>query len=446
VNRPYDEAYEDSGAPRPHYAQLLDALDDPAAAVAEVKRRLWERGVRFGTAPDDAVHMDPVPRILTEPEWSELQAGIGQRVLAMEAFVADVYGEGRVFGSGVIAREDVEASPHYEPVMRGASPRRWVSFAGLDVVRCEDGRFRVIEDQLRMPSGIAYTVAMRDALRDLLGVDPPQPELSLVFGELALALRDAAPAGVDEPRMVILSEGPSSAWWEHERLARELCAPVVTLADLEQRDGRLVAWIDGRPRAVDLVYLRTAEDHYRDEHGSPTAIGEALLGPVAAGTIAVVNAPGSGIADDKLVHSHVDELIRLYLDQEALLPSIPSRAVGPDDELDDLVVKPRGQMGGQDVVIWRDADEQMRERVRAQVAAEPGGWIGQELVQLSVHPTVVDGRLEPRHVDLRPYALVSDDGVRVLPAATSRVALQEGSMIVNSAQGGGAKDTWVPGP
>jgi uncharacterized circularly permuted ATP-grasp superfamily protein len=447
VSRPYDEAYEDSGAPRPHYARVLDALDDPGATAAEVRRRLRERGVRFGSAPDDAVHMDPLPRILTEPEWSELQAGIGQRLLAMEALVADVYGEGRVFESGVLARDEVEASPHYEPVMRGASPRRWVSFGGLDVVRCEDGRFRVIEDQLRMPSGIAYTVAMRDALRDLLGVDPPQPDLSLVFGELALALRDAAPAGVDEPHTVILSEGPSaSAWWEHERLARELCAPLVTLADLEQRDGRLVAWIDGRPRAVDLVYLRTAEDHYRDERGSPTAIGEALLGPAAAGTVAVVNAPGSGIADDKLVHGHVDELIRLYLDQEALLPSIPSRVVGADDELDDLVVKPRGEMGGKDVVIWRDADDETRERVRAQVAAEPGGWIGQELVQLSVHPTVVDGRLEPRHVDLRPYALLSDDGVRVLPAATSRVALQEGSMIVNSAQGGGAKDTWVPGP
>jgi uncharacterized circularly permuted ATP-grasp superfamily protein len=245
---------------------------------------------------------------------------------------------------------------------------------------------------------------------------------------------------------VLLSEGPTaSGWWEHQRLARELCAPVVTLGDLEQRDGRLVAWIDGRPRAVDLVYMRTAGDRFTEPDGSPTAIGEALLAPAAAGTVAVVNAPGAGIADDKLVHGHVDELIRFYLDQEALLPSIPSRVVGPDDELDDLVVKPRGEMGGEDVVIWRDADEQTRGRVRERIAAEPGAWIGQELVKLSVHPTVVDGRLEPRHVDLRPYALLSDAGVRVLPAATSRVALEEGSMIVNSAQGGGAKDTWVPG-
>jgi carboxylate-amine ligase len=297
-----------------------------------------------------------------------------------------------------------------------------------------------------MPSGIAYVVAMRETLREVLGVEPPQADLSLVFGELALALRDAAPPGVDEPRMVLLSEGRSAAaWWEHQQLARELCAPLVRLGDLEQRDGRLVAWIDGRPRGVDVVYMRTAEDRFTEADGSPTAIGEALLAPAAAGTVAVVNAPGSGIADDKLVHGHVDELIRFYLDQEPLLPSIPSRVIGPDDALDDLVVKPRGEMGGEGVVIWRDADEETRERVCAQIAAEPGGWIGQELVQLSLHPTVVDGRLAPRHVDLRPYALLSDGGVRVLPAATSRVALEEGSMIVNSAQGGGAKDTWVPG-
>ena len=169
-------------------------------------------------------------------------------------------------------------------------------------------------------------MATRDTLRDVLGVDPPQADLSAVFGDLALALRDAAPSEGQEPRMVILSEGPSAAgWWEHERLARELCAPLVTLADLEQRDGRLVAWIDGRTRGVDVVYLRTDEDRFRDADGTPTAVGEALLGPAAAGTLAVVNAPGSGIADDKLVHAHVDELVRLYLDQEPLLPSIPSR-------------------------------------------------------------------------------------------------------------------------
>jgi uncharacterized circularly permuted ATP-grasp superfamily protein len=443
---PYDEAFDEHGAPRPQYAPLLAALERPGAVADEVKRRLRARGVSFGAAPDGVFALDPVPRILTDPEWSELQAGIAQRLLALEALVADVYGEGRVFEAGVLMREEVEASLHYEPAMKGATPRRWVSFAGLDVVRCPDGRFRVIEDQVRMPAGMAYAVAARETLRDVLGVEPPQPDLSLAFGELALALRDAAPPGVDEPRTVILSEGPSAAgWWEHERLARELCAPVVTLADLEQRDGRLVAWIDGLPRPIDVVYLRTAEDRFTGPDGSATAIGEALLAPAAAGTLAVVNAPGSGIADDKLVHARVDELVRLYLGQEPLLPSVPSRPVGPGDALDELVVKPRGEMGGEGVVIWRDADGNTRERVRAEIAADPGGWIGQELVQLSVHPTVVEGRLEPRHVDLRPYALLSGEGVRVLPLAISRVATERGSMIVNSGQGGGAKDTWVPG-
>ena len=442
--QPYDEAYDDAGAPRHHYAELLDAVGDPGALRDEALRRLEARGVTFGGG--EVARFDPVPRVLTEPEWSELQAGIGQRLRALEAFAGDVYGEGRVFEEGVVTREEVESSPLYEPAMRGAAPRRWVAFAGLDVIRCEDGRFRVIEDQLRMPSGVAYAVAWRETLGDLLEVDAPQPDLSLVYGELALALQDAAPAGADEPRMVILSEGPDApAFWEHERLARELCAPVVTLDDLEHRGGRVVAWLDGRPRAVDVVYLRTDEDRFTGDDGTRTAIGEALLEPVAAGKVAVVNAPGSGVADDKLIGGRVDDLVRLYLGEEPLLPSVPSRAIGPDDELEDLVVKPRGEMGGEGVVIWRDADEETRERVRARIAAEPGGWIGQELVQLSVHPTVIDGRLEPRHVDLRPYGLLSDDGVRVLPAASSRVALERGSMVVNSGQGGGAKDTWIPG-
>jgi uncharacterized circularly permuted ATP-grasp superfamily protein len=442
---PYDEAYDERGEPRPQYAELLAVLDDPGALLAELRRRLGARGVTFGDDGEPA-RVDPVPRVITEPEWSELEAGIAQRLRALEAFVSDVYGEGRVFEAGVVSRADVEDSPHYEPAMRGAAPRRWISFAGLDLIRCEDGRFRAIEDQLRMASGLAYAIAARETLRELLPVAPPQQDLSLAFAELALALRDAAPAGVDEPRTVVLTEGPAAgAFWEHERLARELCAPLVTLDDLEQRNGRVVAWIDGRPRGVDVVYIRTGEDRFTAEDGSLTAAGEALLEPAAAGRVAVVNAPGSGIADDKLVHTHVDELVRLYLDQEPLVPSVPSRVVGPDDELDDLVVNPRGEMGGEDVVIWRDADDKTRERVRERIAAEPGAWIGQQLVQLSVHPTVADGRLEPRHVDLRPYALLSDAGVRVLPVATSRVALERGSMVVNSGQGGGAKDTWVLG-
>jgi uncharacterized circularly permuted ATP-grasp superfamily protein len=305
------------------------------------------------------------------------------------------------------------------------------------VVRCVDGRFRVIEDQVRMASGIAYAVAGRETLRDLLAVEAPRSDLTLVYGELALALRDASPAA--EPRMVLLSDGPTAAaWWEHAVLARELCAPVVTLGDLELRDGRVVAWIDGQPRAVDVVYLRSGEDRF-----SGTAL-ELLIEPCRRGTVTVVNAPGAGVADDKLVHPHVDDLVRFFLGEEPRLPSIRSLPAAEIDDLEDFVVKPRGEMGGEDVVIWRDADESTRRRLREQIADEPQRFVAQELVTLSVHPTVCDGRLEPRHVDLRPYAVVGADGVRVLPAAISRVALERDSMVVNSGRGGGAKDTWVP--
>jgi uncharacterized circularly permuted ATP-grasp superfamily protein len=430
---PYDEAYEQDGRPRPHYEALLNALADPAQLAERVEERLRGRGVAFG---DGIFGLDPVPRLLTAQEWSELQVGIAQRVRALDAFVADVYGEQRSLEQGVIPRSVVESSPHYEPALLGAQVSRWVAFAGLDVVRCPDGRFRVIEDQVRMPSGMAYAVSARETLRDLLAVAPPRTDLSFAYGELALALQDTSAAA--DPRVVLLSDGPeAAAWWEHSVLARELCAPVVRLPDLELRDGRVVAWLDGRPRAVDVIYHRTGEDRFT---GTPL---ELLVEPSARGALSVVNAPGAGVADDKLVHPYVDDLVRFFLGEEALLPSIPARPAAEVDDLDGFVVKPRGEMGGEDVVIWSDADRDTRERLRSAIELEPGAFIAQELVPLSVHPTVCGGRLEPRHVDFRPYAVLDSGGVRVLPGGLSRVALQRGSMVVNSARGGGAKDTWV---
>jgi uncharacterized circularly permuted ATP-grasp superfamily protein len=423
VARPWDEAYEEGGAPRAHYAELLGALEDPGALAGAVKERVRGRGVTFGAAPDGLFALDPVPRLLTDAEWSELQAGIGQRLRALEAFLADVYGEGRVLAEGVVPREAVEGSSHYEPSMRGAPVKRWIAFAGLDVVRRPDGRFAVIEDQVRMASGVAYAVVAREVLRELLPIPPPPADLDAVYEELALALRDVSPLA--EPRTVLLCEGPAAAaWWEHSLLAGELRARAVTLADLE---------LD----AVDVVYLRTEEDRFG---GTPL---EVLLEPCREGRLAVVNAPGSGVADDKLVHAYVDELVRFYLGEEVLLPSVPSRPAGELPDLAGHVVKPRGEMGGEDVVLWDEADAQTRRRVREAVEREPFAFVAQELVPLSVHPTVCDGALAPRHVDFRPYAVVNDRGVHVMPGGISRVALEEGSMVVNSGQGGGAKDTWV---
>jgi uncharacterized circularly permuted ATP-grasp superfamily protein len=435
---PYDEAYLEDGEPRAHYAELLAGLGDPARLAADVKAELRARGVSFGSASDGLFALDPVPRLLTGDEWSELQAGVVQRLRTLDALVADVYGDGRALDAGVVPRAAVERSPHYEPAMRGAPVARWVSFAGVDVIRGPDGRFRAIEDQVRMPSGMAYAVAAREALRAVLGVEAPDDDLTLAYGELARALRDAAPPGIDEPRVVLLCEGPSAAaWWEHELLSRELSAPAVTFRDLELRDGGVVAWIDGRARGVDVIYQRTDEDRFS---GTPL---ELLLEPCRNGRLSVVNAPGAGVADDKLVHAHFDDLVRFFLDEEPLLPSVPSRPAAELDELSGWVVKPRGEMGGEDVVLWDHADEDTQWRTRDAIAEDPDAFIAQEQVTLSVAPTVCDGRLAPRHVDFRPYGVLSDDGVRLLPGGVSRVALIEGSMVVNSSQGGGAKDTWV---
>ncbi len=441
--RPYDEAFDERGEPRPLYSELLAQLGDPGALAARTRAVLRGRGVTFDAAPDGIFALDPIPRLLGADEWSGLRRGIEQRLRALEEFLRDVYSDGRILEAGVVPRAVVESSPHFEPSMRGAPVRRWISVAGLDVVRDPDGRFLVLEDQVRMPAGLAYAVVARETLRELLPVAPPQADHSTVFGELALALRDAAPEGVDEPSAVLLCEGRSAAgWWEHERLARELCAPAVTLADLDHRDGRLVAWIDGRTRAVDVIYHRTDEDRF-----SGTALGAALLEPCRTGTLACVNAIGSGLADDKLVHAYVEEMIRFYLGEEPLLSSLASYALdkpGVLDRLGELVIKPRGEMGGEGVVIWRDASAATRDRERARIERDPQGFVAQELVTLSVHPTVCDEGLEPRHVDLRPYAVVDDAGVHLLPGGLSRVALEPGSMIVNSGQGGGVKDTWAP--
>jgi uncharacterized circularly permuted ATP-grasp superfamily protein len=353
----------------------------------------------------------------------------------------------------VVPRRAVEDSPHYEPAMRGTPVRRWIGFMGLDVVRSPDGRFAVIEDQVRMPSGLAYAVAARETLGDLLPLRPPQADLSEAYDDLASVLREAAPPGApDEPRMVLLCEGrEAAAWWEHDLLGRALGAPAVTLADVERRGNRLTAWIDGRPQGVDVVYQRTDEDRFTGPDGRLTAVGEALLEPCRAGTLACVNAPGSGVADDKVVHAHVDRLVRELLGEEPLLPSVPSFDLGVEEDretslerLESLVIKPRGEMGGEDVVLWREAGEDTRRATLAALEREPAGWVAQELVTLSVHPTVCGAALEPRHVDLRPYVLASGRGVAVA-GALSRVALEKGSMLVNSGKGGGAKDTWLGG-
>lgn len=443
-----DEAFAASGAPRPEYRELLAWLDrvDVAALGERLKRRLRERGVTFGASADGLFALDPVPRLITPAEWEQLTAGISQRLRALELFARDIYSHRAVVNAGVLPAHVLAAAPHVEPGPE--QTKRWISIAGLDLVRGPDGRFRVLEDQIRMPSGLAYAVAAREALPELLDCEVPPLD---VWNKLGAALRDAARDDVDDPTVVVLSEGPGdAAWYEHERIGREIGAPVVTLSDLEQRRGQLVARLPGGPLAVDVVYQRTEEDRFTDDEGRPTALGEALLEPCRSGRLVCVNAPGSALCDDKVVHAYVPEMIRFYMGEEPLLESVRSYDLADAEErekalgrLDELVVKPRGEMGGKGVVIWSDADYDLRQRTLEAVKRSPEDYVAQERITLSTHPTLCDGRLEPRHVDLRPYVLVTDDGPWVVPGGLTRVALEKGSLIVNSGRGGGAKDTWI---
>ena len=452
----YDEAFEAAGRPRPHYLPLLETLaeSDLGLLEPELKWRLRKGEVTFDASPDGLFALDLVPRLLTAREWDTIRAGVVQRARALDSFAADVYADRAIVAAEILPERVIEGSAHYEPAMRYAPPpRAYVSVVGFDLVRKPDGEFVVLEDQIRMPSGLGYALAAREVLPGALGVPPPPSEdVWAIMGRLGETLRAIAPEGREDPTVVVLSSGPDAAgWYEHERIARELGVPVVTLDQLEGGDDdELQAEVNGRSTRIDVVYQRTDEDRFTNEEGEPTALGAALLGPCRSGKVACVNAPGSGIGDDKLVHAYVEEMVRFYLDEVPVLGSVETYDLGiPENReaalgrMDDLVFKPRGEMGGEGVVVWSEADVDERAEVRRALENHPEDRIAQRRVQLSCHPTLREGRLRPRRVDLRPYVIrVAVEREHVVPGL-SRVALDEGSLIVNSSRGGGVKDTWL---
>jgi uncharacterized circularly permuted ATP-grasp superfamily protein len=431
------------------------APSDLDATPAAVQATLAERGVAFGSGDDASPFVvDPVPRVIEADEWALLRPALAQRAQALAAFVADVYGERSIVSAGVLPARVIETAEYLEPDLEGLPPASpgWV--AGLDLVRGEDGRLRVLEDNFRTPSGIAYAIAAREAIDPHLPVDPPANRLDPmpVFTLLADALRGSAPPAVERPNVVLVSDGPSnSAWYEHRTIASRLGLPIVLPQDLSLGDGRLWARIEGRGvEAVDVVYRRTDEDRLRTPEGDPTWLAELLLEPLRSGSVAVVNPLGAGIADDKLAHAYVEDMIRFYRDEEPLIESVRTYDLCEErvfecvmPRLDELVVKPRGGHGGEGVVVCPHATAADRDRVRRRVAEHPDRYVAQEVVQISTQPTVCDGRLEQRHVDLRPFVVGSGGSAVTAPVALTRVAFDEGSLVVSSSQNGGGKDTWL---
>ena len=462
----YDEMFQPGGAAREHSGRLYDALlrlsNDELNGIQErVTRSFANEGISFtvygeSEAEERIIPVDCVPRIIPGSEWKQLEAGLAQRLNALNRFLDDIYGAGRIVSDGVVPGDIVYGCPQYRVQMRSvqAPDGCWVAICGTDLVRTNDG-FLVLEDNLRVPSGVSYMIANRMAIKAGLrrlyrscrvrGVE----HYGKLLGE---TLRELAPDGRTEPVIALLTPGVyNSAFYEHVFLAREIGAALVEGRDLLVKDGFVYMRTTTGLRRVDVIYRRVDDDFLDPLVFRPDSLlgVPGLLRACELGNVALANAPGTGVADDKGVYAFVPDMIRYYLGEEPLLVNVETRLCRrPEDleytldNLDKLVVKRVGGSGGYGMLVGPHATPGERNAYAAEIRADPSDFIAQPVLGLSRAPCLVEGRLEPRHVDLRPFVLRGRE-TRIVPGAFCRVALPRGSLIVNSSQGGGGKDVWV---
>lgn len=451
---------------RAPYQKVHDVLRTLSAADVRTRadslaRSYLRQGITFDFAGEERPFpIDVVPRVIDAQEWETVAPGIAQRVRALEAFLADVYGRQQVVADGVVPRSVLVSSTHLRREAMGVEPPNGVRIhvSGIDIVRDAADQWRVLEDNVRVPSGVSYVLTSRRAMAqtfpelfEALKIRPvgdyPQRLLS--------ALQAAAPVGVDDPTVVVLTPGVfNSAYFEHTLLAGSMGVELVEGSDLFCAGGRVWMRTTQGRRRVDVIYRRV-DDEFLDpvafRHDSLLGC-PGLMSCARNGGVTIANAVGNGVADDKLLYTYVPDLIRYYLTEEPILANVdtwrlsePQALVEVLDRLDELVVKPVDGSGGKGIVVGPAASRAELEALRQQLLRDPRGWIAQPVVQLSTVPTLIGDRLRPRHVDLRPFAINSGDAIHLLPGGLTRVALPEGELVVNSSQGGGSKDTWVLG-
>ena len=437
----------------------LDAL---CARAAAAENELMNLGITFtvysdAAAIDRILPFDCVPRILTAAEWDRLERGVVQRVAALNLFLGDIYGARRITGDGVVPAALVFGNANYRPEMQGF-PVRFGTYAhicGIDLVRDQQGTMCVLEDNARTPSGVSYVVENRHlmlrAFPDLIAGMRLRP-VDEYGRRLRAAMEEIAPEGVDDPQVVLLSPGIyNSAYFEHVFLAREMGVPLVEGADLAVEGERVFMRTTAGPRPVHTIYRRIGDDFLDPTVFRPDSLlgVPGLIGAWRRGNVALANAVGTGVADDKAIYAHMPRIIRYYLGEDPILPNVETHICAEPEglaytlaNLERLVVKPVGESGGYGITIGPRASAADLERARAALLADPANWISQPTIGLSVGPTLTETGLRARHLDLRPFAVTGRD-TWVLPGGLSRVALREGSLVVNSSQGGGSKDTWV---
>lgn len=463
----YDELISSPGHPRKiarPLARYLASLSDEELRHRQdsVAHAIKTMGISF-TVYSDAGNIDrewpfdPIPRIIPDREWQKTARGLEQRVRALNCFIHDVYNAGKVFKDGVVPRELIMESSNYRPQCQGMKPKHevWAHVCGTDLVRDDKGRFMVLEDNLRVPSGVSYMLENRTVTKRVF------PELFenidiLPIGEypgkLFETLASISPQPKKTPEIVVLTPGIfNSAYFEHSFLAQQMGAELVQGSDLVVEDDKVyMKTIDGLA-PVDVIYRRIDDAFLDPSVFNPDSVlgVRGLMRAWLKGNVGLANAPGAGVADDKVVYTYVPKLIRYYLGEDPILPNVPSYLCNDPAQLDHvlrnletLVVKPANESGGYGMLFGPRSTKKERQEFAERIKANPRNYMAQPLVQLSTAPILIDGRVEPRHIDLRPFILQGRDSF-VTAGGLTRVALVKGSYVVNSSQGGGSKDTWI---
>ena len=466
----YDEMYgldAHRSGPLPHCVEYQRWAQNYDAVAMEHKRAQADAafrqvGITFAVYGDDEgterlIPFDLIPRIIPAAEWSTLQKGLIQRVQALNLFIHDVYHDQRIVKSGIIPAEQIYLNAQYRPQMQGVdvAGNNYCHIAGVDIVRAGQGEFYVLEDNLRVPSGVSYMLEDRKMMMRLFPDAFSAMHIAPIehYPDLLLqTLRDSAPVGVDEPNVVVLTPGMyNSAYFEHAFLAQQMGVELVEGKDMFVDDGLLYMRTTQGPQRVDVIYRRIDDDFldplvFRSDSGLGVP---GLMSVYRAGRVSLANAVGTGVADDKSTYPFIPEVIKYYLGEEPILHNVPTyQCRKPADfsyvlaNLKSLVVKEVHGAGGYGMLVGPASTHAEIEDFRARLLAKPDGYIAQPTLALSTCPTYVESGIAPRHIDLRPYVLCGKE-TRLVPGGLCRVALGEGSLVVNSSQGGGTKDTWV---
>ena len=463
----YDEMWNAHYVREP-YAKIVSALQQLDLPAMHSKDKLagelfMNQGITFTVYADNAgieriFPFDIIPRIITGSEWQQIERGITQRLTALNLFLKDIYNEQQIIKDKIIPARLIASCPHYvREVHRIQVPHDiYVHISGIDLIRGDDGKFYILEDNLRTPSGVSYMLENREVTKrifpDMFAGNSVRliSNYPILLHQLLLSL---APQQVHNPRVVLLTPGVyNSAYYEHTFLARQMGIPLVEGRDLVVDHHNVYMKTTNGLSRVHVIYRRIDDEYLDPLTFHPTSVlgVPGLMDAYRKGNVAIANAVGNGVADDKAVYAYVPQMIKYYLNEEPVLNNVPTYQMENREErehvysqVNSMVIKRTNQSGGYGMIMGNVVQDEEWEKARMEIEKDPRSFIAQPIIKLSTVPCFINGKLQPRHVDLRPYALFGVDGVKIVPGGLTRVALREGSLVVNSSQGGGSKDTWV---